>query len=104
MEVSINILTDGEAFLDLLKAVIREWYRSPWDHERQRAYFALNLYQQSLDAYRDFLNQAKTKTETGYNTEVDRHLVGDMEARLAYWEKKLAELTGESYPAQAQDA
>lgn len=104
MEVSINVLTDGEAFLDLLKAAIREWYRSPWEHERQRARFALSLYHQSLAAYRGFLNEAKNKTETGYNTEVDRRLVSDMEAKLAYWENKLAELTGEITPPAAKNA
>lgn len=94
MQVSINILTDGEVFLDMLKAVIREWYRSPWEHERQRARYALTLYQQALNVYQEYLAEARTRAESGYNTDVDRRLVSDMETRLAYWQKKLAELTG----------
>jgi hypothetical protein len=77
---------------DLLKAVIRQWQASPWQHERDRAAYAELLYQRCLDVYADYLEEARAKAESGYNTEVDRRLVRQMEEKLAYWQRKLREI------------
>ncbi len=93
LDVIINLRRDGDQLLDLLKAVIREWQGAPWPHERERAVYALNLYQQCLNQYRSALEQARSQVEQGYNTLGDQKLITDLEQKIAYWEKKLAELT-----------
>lgn len=94
MDLTINLRQEGESLFDLLKAAIRQWQTSPWPHERERAAYALSLYQRSLAAYASYLEEARSKAESGYNTEVDRRLVREMEEKLAYWQKKLQELSG----------
>ena len=94
MQVTVNLLNEGKDFFDLLKATVREWQFSTWEHERKRAKFAIDLYERSLTVYRGYLDEVKTKVEQGYNTDLDRKLVADLEATLVYWEKKLTEMTG----------
>ena len=90
--LTVNLLTEGERWFDLLKASIREWQGARWEHERERAYYALDLYRRSLDLYKTFLSQLHERAESGYNTELDRRLVNEMEIKLKHWEKKLDEI------------
>jgi hypothetical protein len=94
MDLTINLRQEGEKLLDLLKATIRQWQSSPWPHERERAQFAGQLYQRCLAAYTRHLEEAKARAEGGFNLEVDRRLVKEMEEKLAYWQRKWEELTG----------
>lgn len=92
MQVSVSLLNEGKYFFDLLKATVREWQSSNWEHEKRRARYAIDLYERSLTVYREYLNSVKAKVEQGYNTELDRKLVADLESDLVYWEKKLVEI------------
>lgn len=96
MEVTVNLRQEGESLFDLLKAAIRQWQASPWQHERERAAYAERLYQRCLAAYAGYLEEAKARLEGGYNTEVDRRLVKEMEEKLAYWQRKLEEVGGKA--------
>mgnify|MGYP000935940359 CR=1 FL=1 len=102
MEVTINLRQEGESLLDLLKAAIRQWQSSPWPHEQERVRFAVSLFRRCLAAYADSLEEARAKAETGYNLEVDRRLVKEMEEKLSYWQRKLEELTGSALPGPAR--
>jgi hypothetical protein len=93
-ELIINLYTEGEQFFDLLKAAIRDWQNSPWEHERRRAGYATELYQRGLNILRAHLEETRARAEGGYFTEVDSKMLSKAEDRLAYWEKKLAELIG----------
>lgn len=93
-ELAINLYTEGEKFFDLLKAVIRNWQKSNWGHERERALYARELYERSLAGMREHVAAAKDKAENGYFTELDQRILARTEEQIAYWEKKLDELTG----------
>lgn len=94
LELTVNLYTEGEQFFDLLKAAIRDWRNSPWGHERQRAGYAIELYRRGLNILRSHLEETRAKAEEGYFTEEDKRMLSQAEGRLAYWEKKLAELVG----------
>lgn len=93
MEDLINLHKEADSFFDLLKAVIRQWQASPWQHERERAGFAVLLFERCLQVCTGYLEEAKAKAESGYNLEVDQRLVKEMESKLLYWQRKLEELT-----------
>lgn len=92
MQVSVNLLSEGNDFFDLLKAAIREWQTSGWEHERRRAEFALNLYERALTSYRLYLEELQKKSKTGLNILPEQLMLTKMEKELAYWEKKREEL------------
>ncbi|KKM11961.1 hypothetical protein SY88_06150 [Clostridiales bacterium PH28_bin88] len=92
LDLTIDLHTEGDMFFDILKAVIREWQKAPWPHERERAAYARGIYLRAMEVYRGRLQDARDKAEQGFNTLVDQKLISDMEQKLAYWEKKLGEL------------
>ncbi len=94
LDVFINLYRDGDKFFDILKAVIREWRQSPWPHEQERASYAEELFSQSLETYKEYLNDAHEQVESGFSTPTDRKILKQMEERYAYWDNKLKELTG----------
>jgi len=91
--LKVHLFAEGDRFFDMLKAVVRDWQNAPWPHERERAAYAMELYQRGLSLYRQYLEEARVKAEQGFNTLLDQKLVGDMEQKLSYWEKKLSEIT-----------
>lgn len=91
-DLTVNLLSEGEQWFDLLKASIRQWQKAPWEHERARAGYALELYRRSLELYRNYLDELRGRTEGGYFTDQDRRLLQDMETMVAHWEKKLDEV------------
>ena len=95
LDVVVNLYRDGDKVFDLLKAVIREWRESPWPHEKERARYAEELFNQSLQIYEDYLNEAHNKVAGGFSTPSDRKILKQLEERHAYWQNKLKELTGE---------
>lgn len=95
LDVKVNLYRDGEKFFDLLKAVLREWQKSPWPHEKERAEFAKSLFAEGLAVYRNYLSNAQEKVASGFATPADQRLLGRMEERLNYWQNKFQELTGE---------
>ncbi|MBC7334959.1 MAG: hypothetical protein H5U01_01630, partial [Clostridia bacterium] len=48
------------------------------------------------------LEEAKARAEGGYNTEVDRRLVREMEEKLAYWQRKLEEVSAPEAPLRSR--
>lgn len=92
LDLVIDLHAEGDPFFDMLKAVIREWQKAPWPHERERAAYARGMYLRGMEVYRGRLQEAKERAEQGFNTLMDQKLVREMEQKLAYWEKKLAEL------------
>ncbi len=91
VDLTVNLYTEGDKFFDLLKAAVRDW-QGGWGHERERAAYALELYQRSLTAMRTHLEEARARAEGGFFTEQDQRFLNRTEERLAYWEKKLAEI------------
>ncbi|MEW8957912.1 hypothetical protein MHOCP_16150 [Moorella humiferrea] len=91
VELTVNLYTEGDKFFDLLKAAVRDW-QGGWGHERERAAYAMELYERSLKLMRAHLEEAKVKAEGGYFTEQDRRILNRTEEKLAYWEKKLEEI------------
>ncbi|QGP90741.1 hypothetical protein MGLY_00510 [Neomoorella glycerini] len=91
VELTVNLYTEGDKFFDLLKAAVRDW-QGGWGHERERAAYALELYQRSLQTMRAHLEEARAKAEGGFFTDQDQRILNRTEEKLAYWEKKLAEI------------
>ncbi|BCV24328.1 MAG TPA: hypothetical protein GXX50_03975 [Firmicutes bacterium] len=98
LDVQVNLYRDGEKFFDLLKAVLREWQKSPWPHEKERAEYAKALFSQGLTVYGNYLTRAREKVASGFATPADQKLLGRMEERFSYWQGKFQELTGEKEP------
>lgn len=91
VDLTVNLYTEGDKFFDLLKAAIRDW-QGGWGHERERAGYALELYRRSLETLRSHLEEARVRAEGGFFTEQDQRILNQTEEKLAYWEKKLAEI------------
>ncbi|WP_258359925.1 hypothetical protein [Moorella sulfitireducens (nom. illeg.)] len=91
VELVVNLYAEGDKFFDLLKAAVRDW-QGGWGHERERAAFALELYQRGLETMRAHLQEAREKAEGGFFTDQDQRILKRTEDRLAYWEKKLEEI------------
>lgn len=91
VELTVNLYAEGDKFFDLLKAAVRDWQEG-WGHERERAAYALELYQRSLEAMRAHLEEARSRAEGGFFTDQDQRFLNRTEEKLAYWEKKLAEI------------
>ena len=49
LHFNINLYTDGEMFLIVLKAFIRDYKDSQWPHEVERATYAQELFKKALD-------------------------------------------------------
>jgi len=94
MEVAVNLFSEGDKFFDLLKAAIRDWQKG-WAHERERAAYALDLYQRGLDTMKQHIEKVKAKVESGFFTAEDQRILSRLEERVAYWEKKLREVQGQ---------
>ncbi|NLW07904.1 MAG: hypothetical protein GX039_08045 [Clostridia bacterium] len=92
VDLTVNLYLEGDKFFDLLKAAIRDW-QGGWGHERERAAYALELYQRSLTILRDHLEKVRTRAEGGFFTAEDQRILDRTQEKLAYWEKKLAEIT-----------
>ena len=99
LDVNVNLYRDGERFFDLLKAVLREWHKSPWPHEKERAEYAKALFSEGLKVYQSYLTSAQERVVSGFATPEDQRILKRMEERFNYWENKLRELTGEKAPA-----
>lgn len=95
LDIFINLYRDGEKFFDVLKAVIREWRESPWPHEQERAAYAEELFNHSLEVYQEYLKEAHEQVASGFSTPADRKILKQMEERYTYWANKLKELTGD---------
>lgn len=93
-ELKINLYSEGDKFFDLLKAAIRDWQKSNWGHERERAGYAQDLYERGLETLREHVAATKSRAESGFFTEQDKKIIARAEEQIAYWEKKLAELKG----------
>ncbi|MBC7324383.1 MAG: hypothetical protein H5T99_03600 [Moorella sp. (in: Bacteria)] len=91
VELTVNLYMEGDKFFDLLKAAVRDW-QGGWGHERERAAYALELYQRSLAVLRDHLEEARSRAEGGFFTDQDQRILTRTEEKLAYWEKKLEEI------------
>ncbi len=50
VDLTVNLYTEGDKFFDLLKAAVRDW-QGGWGHERERAAYALELYQRGFLQY-----------------------------------------------------
>ncbi|MDK2854810.1 MAG: hypothetical protein PWQ41_359 [Bacillota bacterium] len=98
LDVQVNLYRDGEKFFDLLKAVLREWHKSPWPHEQERAEYAKTLFAEALAVYQNYLARAREKVAGGYATPADQKLLERMEERFNYWQGKFQELTGQKEP------
>lgn len=95
MELTVNLFTEGEKLLDLLKAAIRDW-QDGWGHEQERAAYAMELYNRALVVMREQLEKAELRVEEGFYTEQDQRILNRARERLNYWEKKLEEITGKN--------
>jgi tRNA A37 N6-isopentenylltransferase MiaA len=98
LDVQVNLYRDGEKFFDLLKAVLREWHKSPWPHEQERAAYAKALFSEALAVYQNYLTRAREKVAGGYATPADQKLLQRMEERFNYWQGKFQELTEKKEP------
>ena len=93
LDININLFRQGDQLFDILKATIREWYESPWPHEQERAKYAKELFAHSLKTYKQYLQQAHQRAQSGFFTPADRKILSQMKERYTYWENKLKELT-----------
>jgi hypothetical protein len=92
VDLTVNLYLEGDKFFDLLKAAVRDW-QGGWGHERERAAYALELYQRSLTTLRDHLEEVRVRAEGGFFTAQDQRILDRTQEKLDYWEKKLVEIT-----------
>lgn len=92
VDLTVNLYLEGDKFFDLLKAAVRDW-QGGWGHERERAAYALELYQRSLTILRDHLAAVRSRAEGGFFTAQDQRILDRTQEKLNYWEKKLAEIS-----------
>ncbi|HHY04053.1 MAG TPA: hypothetical protein GX534_02540 [Thermoanaerobacterales bacterium] len=93
LDFNINLFEDGDKFLDLLKAFIRDYRNSSWPHERERAMFAEELFEKALSTYQEALKVAESKVQGGFQTQDDLKMIQELRQKHSYWENKLKELT-----------
>ncbi|MDK2820138.1 MAG: hypothetical protein PWP31_103 [Clostridia bacterium] len=91
VDLKIDLHSECDKFFDLLKAAIRDW-RNGWRHEQERANYALQLYQRSLEIMKVQLEEARKRAEGGFFTDMDQKILNHKAAKLEYWENKLQEL------------